>query len=102
MSEEKEVDEQAATPEPRQYPPFGEKKFWDWHFECERKNARKREIGETVRGFVRHVVEMYSEDGYDPRRDVAWFMEHAGTSLRSEVEKELAKAREEARKAATD
>ena len=77
-----------------EYPPFGEKKFWDWHRRAEAKNAKKKAIGAEVRALMDALVKQYTEDDYDPRRDIAWFMEHAGNDLRRDVEREKLAARQ--------
>lgn len=83
-----------------EYPPFGEKEFWDWHRRAAEKNAKKRQIGEDVREFISVMVEKYSDDDIDPRRDIAWYLEQLGNSLREEVDREeSARRRAEAARA---
>lgn len=77
----------------REYPPFGEKKFWDWFEKAEAAKARKKQIGNEVQAFLSSVVEKYTEDDYDPRRDIAWYMEQLGNDLRGDVEREKAAER---------
>jgi len=79
--------------------PFGDKAFWKWHQRACEATSRRDAIGNDVRDFVAAMEKKYAEDGFDPRRDISWYLEQIGSSLRGEVDREeLAQRRAQARK----
>lgn len=69
-------------------PPFGDDEFWGWHRRASEASARKRAIGDEIREFVESIIDRYTSDDYDPRSDVAWYMEQLGSGVRGDIERE--------------
>lgn len=88
----KKKTKKKATEPVREDPPFGDKAFWDRHERAEKAKVRKRAIGEAVKAFILDSVERFTEDGFDPRKDIAWYMSQCGNDLRGDTEREKAAA----------
>ena len=74
--------------------PFGDKEFWDRHERASQSRLRKDAIGEEVREFIVLMVNRFTEPEFDPRKDISWYLEQFGNSLRGDLEREKAAARQ--------
>lgn len=79
----------------KSYTAEGDKEFWERHERACQSKARKDTIRDEVKGALAALVEEYSSDEFDARRDIAWYFEQFGKDLRSEVDQEKTKARSE-------
>jgi hypothetical protein len=70
-----------------------DKDFWDRHERSARSRVRKDAIRDDVQGVLATLVEKYSSDEFDSRKDIAWYFEQFGKDLRSEVDREKTRAR---------
>jgi hypothetical protein len=94
----KKTTKKTAEDTSHRRPPGVDKAFWERHERAGLAVARKKGIGEEVRKFMVEIVERFTEKGFDPRKDIAWYMSQLGNDLRGDVEREKAKARADARK----
>jgi len=93
----KKTTKKTTEEDSREYPPGVDKAFWDRHERAQRSVERKHAIGIEVKRLMAEVVEKFTEPGFDPRRDIAWYMSQLGNDLRGDTEREKAKARSGAR-----
>jgi hypothetical protein len=70
-----------------------DKEFWERHERSCQSKARKDRIRDDVQSALNELVEKYSSDEFDARKDIAWYFEQFGKDLRSEVDREKTRAR---------
>ena len=70
-----------------------DKEFWERHERAAQSKDRKNAIRDDVRDALADLVEKYSSDEFDSRKDIAWYFEQFGKDLRSEVDREKTRAR---------
>jgi hypothetical protein len=79
----------------KEYPPGTDEAFWERHERSCQSKIRKDAIRDDVQGMMATLVEKYSSDEFDARKDIAWYFEQFGKDLRSTVDREKARARSE-------
>lgn len=72
-----------------------DKAFWERHERACQSKVRKDKIRDDVTEALGSLVEKYSSDEFDARKDIAWYFEQFGKDLRSEVDREKTRARSE-------
>lgn len=70
-----------------------DKEFWERQERAARNRIRKDAICDDVREALATLVEKYSSDEFDSRKDISWYFEQFGKDLRSEVDREKTRAR---------
>lgn len=63
------------------------------HENAQKLKRRKEAVGDELREFLNELVEKHSDDDFDARRAVAWYSEHLGQMIRSEMEQEKKRKR---------
>jgi hypothetical protein len=64
-----------------------DKEFWERHEKAAQNRVRKDAIRDDVQGALAALVEKYSSDEFDSRKDIAWYFEQFGKDLRSTVDR---------------
>jgi len=75
------------------YDIVNDNEFWARHERSSQSKARKDAIRNDVQEVLSTLVERYSSDEFDARKDIAWYFEQFGKDLRSTVDQEKIRER---------
>ena len=81
------MDEKPYTADPE---------FWARHERATQSRIRKDAIRDEVKLALASLVEKYTSDEFDSRKDIAWYFEQFGKDLRGDMDKEKARERAKA------